>query len=73
MRVYIDSEGLVRRIAHPQVIDEELVAAFRGPGVSASAGAAPDERDRIRTLELWDFGVPVNLDPPAGPVDEIVW
>lgn len=74
VRVSVDSEGLIRRIAHPPVIDEELVAALRGPGMSAPAGAAPDEqRDRSLTLDLWDFGVPVNVDPPAGPMEEIVF
>jgi hypothetical protein len=54
MEVWIDDDGLPRRIRTVLEIDDEV----RGPITQET------------TLELFDFGVPVDLTPPAG--DEVV-
>ena len=65
--VWIDGQGRLRKLV---ITADESASAATGKGPSAPAAAPPGPM--TITLELWDFGIPVEVSaPPADQVSDV--
>ncbi len=67
--VYIDGDGLLRREQLSMDFASFLSGATGATGATGSTGSAGDAPTITMTLDLYDFGTPVNVEAP--PADQV--